>query len=219
MEASFQRRELVDLLHRLDTPDCRGVFVLGGPGIGKTVLLRQLEAELQRQGRAAFLVSLRGIDVDDLSARIVSEITRLAGAFEVERTIRASGSDSLRQSSAVLNLVAERLQAPVLLLDALDESRYPQRTAAAIEELSHTLCGWRIVVASRPACIEVRRFVHFGMLQLGPLAEAEMLAMLRESAPNLAEDVVGAVVRQANGSPFFARLMARYVQNHAAPRR
>jgi KaiC/GvpD/RAD55 family RecA-like ATPase len=58
MEASFQRRELTDLLIRLDNPDYRGVLVLGGPGIGKTVMLQQLEVELQRQGRAAFVVRL-----------------------------------------------------------------------------------------------------------------------------------------------------------------
>ncbi|WP_310727906.1 ATP-binding protein [Streptomyces sp. N2A] len=217
MEASFQRRELVELLHRLDNPDRRGVFIIGGPGVGKTVLLQQLEAELQRQGRAAFLVSLMNIDVDDLSTRIMDEITRVAGAFEVERTIRASGGDSLRQSTAVLNRAAERLQTPVLLLDGLDESRYPRRTAAAVEELSEALNGWRLVVASRPGPgIELRRFVQFDVLQLGPLTEGDMVAMLRESAPTLAEDVVSTIVRLANGNPLIARLVARRAQDRTA---
>ncbi|MER6828833.1 hypothetical protein ABT352_22825 [Streptosporangium sp. NPDC000563] len=214
---SFQRPELVDFLHRLDNPDRRGVFVLGGPAIGKTVLLQQLEAELQRQGRAAFLISLRLIDVDNLSAQIMDKITRVAGVFEDKRTIRASGGGSLRQSAAVLNQVAEQLQAPVLLLDGLDESPYSRRTAAAVEELSHALNGWKLVVASRPTPgIEVRRFDQFDVLELGPLAETDMVAMLRETDPNLAEDAIRAVVTLTHGNPLVARLAARAAQHRAA---
>ncbi|WP_406296628.1 P-loop ATPase, Sll1717 family [Streptomyces sp. NBC_00624] len=218
MEASFQRPEFFEVLQRLDDPDCRGVFVLGSPGVGKTVLLQQLEAELQRQGRAAFLVNLLHIDVDDLSTRILSEIAQAADGLEGERTIRASGGGRLRESTAALNRVAERLQAPVLLLDGLDESRYPQRTAAAVEELSHALNGWRLVVASRlnPG-IELRRFVQLEVLQLGPLSETDMVAMLQVSAPNLAEDVVSMIVTLANGNPLIARLVARPAQHRASP--
>jgi len=214
MEASFQRRELADLLHGLDNPDRRGVFILGGPAIGKTVLLQQLEAELQRQGRTVFVVRLSHLSDGDLAAWILSEITpAMADVFDDELTIRASGGRSLRQSAAVLNRVAERLQTPVLLLDGLDESHYPQRTAAAVEELSHALDRWRLVVASRPVPgVEVRRFPQFEVLQLGPLTEADMIAMLRESAPDLAEDAVRALVTRANGNPLFLRLAADAAQ-------
>ncbi|WP_324605101.1 ATP-binding protein [Streptomyces sp. NRRL S-87] len=154
----FHRPELIDLLANLDTPNRRGVLVLGNPGVGKTVLLQQLERELQRQGRAAFLISLRDIDLDDLSALIMNEITQVVDASEVEteRTIRASGGDRLRQTTAALNQVADRLSAPVLLLDGLNESGYPQRMAAAVEELSHGLEGWRLVLTSRLDGLEYR---------------------------------------------------------------
>lgn len=57
------------------------------------MLLQQLEAEVQRQGRAVFFVHLRhiNIDVDDLSTGILSKITQGTNDFEGERTIRASG--------------------------------------------------------------------------------------------------------------------------------
>ncbi|MFF3441857.1 P-loop ATPase, Sll1717 family [Streptosporangium sp. NPDC002721] len=216
MEA-FQRSELVDFLHRLDNPDRRGVFVLGGPAIGKTVLLQQLEAELQRQGRAAFLISLRLIDVDELPALIMDKIMRVAGVFEDKRTIRASGGGSLRQSATVLNRVAEQLQAPVLLLDGLDESPYSRRMAAAVEELSYVLNGWKLVVASRPTSgIEVRRFDQFDVLELGPFTETDMVAMLRETYPNLAEDAIRFIATLAHGSPLFARLAASSPQYRMA---
>ncbi|MFF1344328.1 AAA family ATPase [Streptomyces sp. NPDC058290] len=160
MEASFQRPELIDLLEILDTPGHQGVLVLGNPGVGKSVLLQQLETELRRRGRAAFLVSLRDADVADLLALIMNEIAQMVDVSEVEfeRTIRASGGDGLRQVIAALNQVTDRLTAPVLLLDGLDEAGYPQRMAAAVEELSHGLDAWTLVLASRLADIEYRRF-------------------------------------------------------------
>lgn len=214
MEGSFRRRELADLLERLDNPDRRGVFVLGDPAIGKTVLLQQLEGELRRRGRTVFVVSLLHLSDGDLPARILSEIApAMADIADVELTVRASGGQSLGQSAAVLNRVAERLQAPVLLLDGLDESRYPQRTAAAVEELSHALDRWRLVVASRHVPgVEVRRFRQFEVLQLGPLTDSDATAILQESHPELAENAVRAVVISANGNPLVLRLAAAAVQ-------
>ena len=178
------------------------------------MLLRQLEAELQRQGRAVFVVGMAHLSDGDLAAWILGEITSaMADVFDVERTIRASGGRSLRQSAAVLNSFAERLQAPVLLLDGLDESRYPQRTASAVEELSHALDRWRLVVASRPVPgVEVRRFRQFEVLQLGPFTEADMIAMLRGSNPDLARDAVRALITLANGNPLVLRLAADAAQ-------
>ncbi|MFD9303012.1 P-loop ATPase, Sll1717 family [Streptomyces sp. NPDC060048] len=217
MEASFQRPELIDLLEILDAPGHQGVLVLGGPGVGKSVLLQQLETELQRRGREAFLVSLRGAEVADLSALIKNEVTRVVDVSDVEfeRTIRASGSDGLGQVSAALNQVTGRLTAPVLLLDGLDEAGYPQRMAAAVEELSHDLDAWTLVLASRLADIEYRRFGRqFARLYVGPLAEVDMFALLRATAPDLAEDVVCDIVRKADGNPLIARLVAAQALQH-----
>jgi hypothetical protein len=214
MEDSFERHELADLLHGLDKPDSRGVFVLGEAGVGKTVLLQQLEAELKRQNRAVFALSLSHVSDGDLAAWILGKITPvLSDVFDVERTIRGSAGLGFRQSAAALNRAAGRLQAPVLLLDGLDESRYPHRTVAAIEELSHALERWRLVVASRPVPgVEIRRFHRFDVLQLGRLAEADMIAMLRELAPDLAGDTVRAVATLADGNPLVLRLAARATQ-------
>jgi hypothetical protein len=182
-------------------------------------LLQQLAAELQRQGRAVVAVNLLHLRGDDLGARILGGLPPgVADDLDAEGTmIRGSARSSLRQSAAVLNRAAERLQAPVLLLDALDESPYPQRTAAAIEELSRALRGWQVVVASRPvAGVEVRRFARFDVLQLGPLAEADMLDMLAELAPDLPPDAARAVVTVANGNPLVLSLAARAAQRPAA---
>lgn len=181
------------------------------------MLLLQLETELQRRGRAAFLVSLRGAEVADLSALIMNEVARVVDASDVEfeRTIRASGSDGLGQVVAALNQVTGRLAAPVLLLDGLDEAGYPQRMAAAVEELSHGLDAWTLVLASRLADTEFRRFGRrFARLYVGPLAAADMFALLRETAPDLAEDVVRDIVRQADGNPLIARLVAAQALQH-----
>ncbi|MEV0053170.1 NACHT domain-containing protein [Saccharopolyspora shandongensis] len=160
MEESFLRSGLTDLLNRLDTLGSQGVFVLGNPAIGKTVVLQQLEVELQQRGQAVFVVRLRFLSDVDLTASILSEIKEvMPDIVDVDRTIRVSGGLSVRQDAATLNQIAESLQAPVLLLDGLDESRNPQRMAAAVEELSQVLDHWKLVVASRPVPgVELRRF-------------------------------------------------------------
>lgn len=218
MDSFFRRREFSNLLHSLDNSDSRGILVLGPSGMGKTVLLKQLEAELQRQGRGVLHVYLRAIGVDDLSVRITSEGTQLVDAFEADRTVRASGSGLLRQGAEVLNKVGEHLRSPVLVLDGLDESHVPQQMAGAVEELSHALSGWRIVVAARPrSSLEVRRFLnHFEVLTLGPLPESDMAALLRQSAPDFPEGAFSAVLQMAKGNPLFASLYAGAVVQAAA---
>ncbi|MET7312657.1 hypothetical protein ABZS68_37965 [Streptomyces sp. NPDC005571] len=64
---------------------------------------------------------------------------------------------------------------------------------------------------------ELRRFVQLDVLQLGPLSETAMVAMLQVAAPNLAEDVVSVIVTLANGNPLFARLVARPAQHRSSP--
>ena len=93
MEASHTRRELTDLLRRLDSSG--RVFMLGPPAAGKTVLLAQLAAELQRQGRAVVAVGLHH-SPEDLGARILGELPPgVAGDLPAEgRMIRGSARSS-----------------------------------------------------------------------------------------------------------------------------
>ena len=51
------RRALAELLYVLNDTESLRVLLLGDPGIGKTSLLRMVEEEMERQGRAAFFLS------------------------------------------------------------------------------------------------------------------------------------------------------------------
>lgn len=219
MEDYFQRSELALLLGILDKPDRRGALVLGSGGSGKTTLLQQLGAELQRQGRAVFTLGLSRQSDRDFAAWLLGEIMPdLAKVFDVERTLRASAGVGLQQTAAVLNRAAEQMHSPVLLLDGLDESRYRQRVAAAVEELSHTLRGWKLVVTSRRVPdVEIRRFPAFELLVLEHLVEADTLAILRGIAPDLPEEIVRTVVDQADGNLLMLSLAARIAQSGEAP--
>jgi hypothetical protein len=99
----------------------------------------------------------------------------------------------------------------VLVIDGLDEARCPQRMAADVERLSHSLLDdWKLVVASRPVPnVELRRFDLFDILQLGRLTEAEMTAILREFTPDLTEETFRTVVGLADGNPLSLRLLTQ----------
>lgn len=183
MEASFSHPGLAEVIGLLGNPDSRGVFVSGGPWTGKTALLHYLAAELKRQGRMAFVVKLWRVSEVDLAGLMLSEMKEFAAdVIDGDRTIRASSGLRVGQGVAMLNRVAEGTQAPVLLFDGVDEALYPQRMAAAIEELTHTLDQWRFVVASRPVPgVELRRFFRFDVYELLPFMGPDMIAELRDS--------------------------------------
>jgi hypothetical protein len=212
MEPLIQRRELTHLLRRLDNPELRGIAILGSPGIGKTVLLRQLGEELRQQGRPSFLVYLHNVpNGADLVASILSEIAVPFDEDEdIERVIRVSSGDlPFRQAAETLNRLANNMQSPVLLLDGLDESPDRFRMTRVIEELSHVLSNWKLVVSSR----DTWRFRQFDVLELGPLTQEDAVKLVRSIAPNLSDDVVQALAKLAKGNPLVTYLVANYPQD------
>jgi hypothetical protein len=218
------RREVGELLYYLsDTesrgaPGASGVLLFGAPGAGKTTLLRLVEEELKKQGRAVFFVSFYELrDPGELGSLVLNVVAAspFIDAEIVGRTRRtSSGAPPLREAAAILRHAGFRMRSPVLLLDALDESVYPQRMAAAIEELSLALGGWKLVVSSRPeAAVEFRHFTRFEVVQLRGLTEEDSAALLRAYAPGLSEAVIPRIVDLASGNPLYLRFVARALQS------
>ena len=214
-----QRRELAELLYSLDEKEFQGALLLGAPGTGKTTLLRMVEVELKRQGRAVFFVNFRGLgDPGELGTVVLDAIAAspFTDISDIGRTLRTSaGAPPLHEVAGILRDVGSQMSSPVLLFDAIDESAYPPRMVAAVEELSLTLDGWKFVVSSRPTGAEIRRFARFRVVQLRGLTSEEAIHLLRAYAPELSDDVLFRLADRSEGNPLFLRLLARALPLHS----
>jgi hypothetical protein len=217
----FERRELAEILHHLtDTgaPGSSGVLLLGAAATGKTILLRLAEEELERRGRDVFFISFSGLrDPGELGSLALDAVAASPSvdARVMRRTVRSSsGAAPFHEAAVILNDVGSHLRSPVLLFDALDESAYPQRMTAAIEELSLALDGWKLAVSSRPeAAAEFRHFARFAVVQLGSFSEDDAAALIRAYRPGVSEAVIPRIVELAGGNPFLLQIMARELQD------
>ena len=213
------RRALAELLYVLNDTESLRVLLLGDPGIGKTSLLRMVEEEMERQGRAAFFVSCRNLRYPgELGNQILKIIAASAykSKFDIrniQRTLRSSaGAPPLREAAAILLHGSAQISSPTLLLDDLDESTDPPQIAAAVEELSLYLEDWRIIVSSRPTIAEIRRFSRFRVLQLRGFDKAEADRMIHEYSPYLPRAITARIIELANGNPLLIRILAEEVQ-------
>lgn len=213
----IRTREHAELLRALGDADSRGVLLLGAAGTGKTTLLRMVEQELEGQGRAVFFVRSVGLrDPGGLGERVVDAIrdSRFAYALHSERTIRSSaGAPLLGEAAELLRVAGGELPSPVLLLDGLDESPYPLRMEAAVEELSLRMGDWKFVVTSRTTGVaRLGRSRQFRVIELGALDQEEARSLLEFYGRELSTKALGDVVRLAGGNPLLLRLLAEELQ-------
>jgi hypothetical protein len=216
------RRELAKLLQVLDS-DTRGVVLLGRAGVGKTSLLRMAEQELYDGGRTVLLVSSTGLtDPDDLGRLILRSLDRYlrsrisSDVYTIgdQRSIRSSAGGRLfLEAAEVLRSHGSRRQPAVLLVDALDESPYPGRIAAAVEELSLRLNNWKIVVASRVGAPDIGRFTGFRFIELSGLSLEEADRLIEAYGPALSPDVRRRAVALGQGNPLFLRVLANELRS------
>ncbi|MFC9995554.1 P-loop ATPase, Sll1717 family [Nocardia sp. NPDC127526] len=185
------------LLRSVTEPESGGALLLGPMGSGKTTLLRVLEESLNRRGRAVFLVPLAGLRYPDgVGERIVTVIAassygRLVGTTRFLRS--SAGAPPIRETAAFLQRFADRLPAPVLLLDSLDDTASPSRFAAAIEELTSLLGDWKFVLAAREDFREYRRFAALQVIRLPGVAPNGSWGQAAPPAPGAPPSDVGAM--------------------------
>jgi GTPase SAR1 family protein len=212
-ERQYIRRRINDeLLHAVDAAEVCGVLLVGGPGSGKTVLLRMLEQDLVARGRAAFLITLRDLrDPGDLGDRIVKAVagSPFKRAATRLRTVRSSaGAAPLSEAATMLRELGRRLPAPILLLDGLDESPYPLRMATAVEELSYRLTRWHIVVSSRRSEIRIARLDGFRVIDIPGVDAEEARKIFELYGRPLPASALDEAVRRTPGNLYALRLLA-----------
>ncbi|WP_244160714.1 NACHT domain-containing protein [Pseudomonas salomonii] len=132
--------------------------VLGGPGIGKSTLLKKLALEYARDGFLTLLVRL---------PQVVALVTREGRRFEDSLVNIALSGSGVRASSTSLD-------GAVILCDGLDEcgSQQPLVTAA-LHAFSIAHPTSRIVIASRPIGYRAGEISDWRHYELQPLKDTE----------------------------------------------
>ena len=147
--------------------------VVGGPGSGKSLLLKVLARE---SGKDAF-ISLR-VKLRDLSTRIKET------GCTVEEGLLSLGLGGSRVSPKQLS--AAGLSDLVFLCDGLDEcGNYQSVIASGLKDIAASSPSYRIIVTTRPigyATSELRDWRHYEIMPLNPDKVADQLKILCRGA-------------------------------------
>ena len=173
--------------------------VVGGPGSGKSLLLRVLAREFTRDSYVCVRIRLR-----DLARRI-----RETGCG-VEEGLFQLGLDGTGVSRGLLRAAA--LPDLVLLCDGLDEcGDHQEDIASGLQDISTAHPSYRVVVTTRPigyGTSELRSWRHY---ELVPLAEDD-------AAEHLATLCRFALVNEPESTEKLASRIRAYVEESGASR-
>ena len=215
---SIRTREYEELLLALDSADCRGVLILGQPGIGKTSLLRLAQSDLVARGHTPFFIRLLETrDERDLGSLVLRTVLRspLVKARGDSLPSRSSvGEASIDEVVVALRSTAPNVQSPILLLDGLDEAPLPLRVASVIEALSRQLDEWKIVVSSRlHASTRLAGLPGFHVLELRGLRAADSRRLLQSTVSGVSDEALDRAVELSQGNPLILRLLAEQLRD------
>src|SRR5690349_16893905 len=224
-------RELDDIGRALEAARAGAgstVLVAGEAGIGKS----RLAAEVARRAGAAGIEVLLGRSIDLVGSELPFQ--PFAEALPSFGEVREAGSQ-LRVFEATLALLDERATAAPVLLVLEDLHWADASTLDLLVYLAHDLGGRRVVLlatcrADEPASAArmarladaLRRSGAAVVLELGPLADAELAALLdAHGDAALPAAVREAILVRSEGNPFFAEelLAAAGAEDGELPRR
>ena len=153
--------------------------VVGGPGCGKSLLLKVLAREFGKDSIISLQVRLR-----DLAKRVK------ATGCTVEEGLLSLGLDGSRISPEQLR--ATGFLELVFLCDGLDEcGNYQSEIASGLKDISVSSASYRIIVTTRPIgydTAELRHWRHYEIMPLNPDDVADHLETLCRCALGTVSD-------------------------------
>jgi DNA-binding CsgD family transcriptional regulator/tetratricopeptide (TPR) repeat protein len=191
------------------------ILVAGDAGIGKT----RLAAELATRARAAGFEVLLGRSIDLVGTELPYEpfVDALRPLGELQQPDRHAASSQLRVFEDTLALLADRAEAAPVLLVLEDLHWADTSTLDLLVFLAHNVDDRRLLLLGTYRADElssaervrrladgVRRSGAALVLELGPLADDELTALLAVHGDHPAGALTDAIVARAEGNPFFA---------------
>jgi DNA-binding SARP family transcriptional activator len=212
-----RRRELAALQRTYervcDTRRCGLVTVLGEPGIGKTRLARAFVAGVVDQ--ATVLVG-RCVSYGEGATYLpLREMLAQAGS-SLEETI--GGAGSVGEQLLAVRRFFEQLAGERPLVLAFDDVHWAEPTLLDLVEQLGTRAEGPILTLclARPELREQRPAVAEGAVELGPLGEKQVHALVDGLAEDVVDEVRTRVVETAGGNPLFAEQLVAYAKQGGA---
>jgi DNA-binding CsgD family transcriptional regulator len=191
------------------------ILVAGDAGIGKT----RLASELATRARAAGFEVLLGRSIDLVGTELPYEpfVDALRPLAELPQPDRHSAASQLRVFEDTLALLAERTETAPLLLVLEDLHWADTSTLDLLVFLAHNVEDRPLLLLGTYRADElssaervrrladgVRRSGSALVLELGPLADDEVTALLTAHSSHPAGTLTDAIVARSEGNPFFA---------------
>jgi DNA-binding SARP family transcriptional activator len=212
-----RKRELTALRrvyeHARDERGCRLVAVLGEPGIGKTRLARELVACV---GDEATVLVGRCVSYGQGATYLpLREMVAQAGRSLEDLIEDAS---SVGQQLLAVRCFFERLADECPLVLVFDDVHWAEPTLLdLVEQLAVRAEGPILTLClARPELREKRPTLVGGAIELGPLRDKQVQALVGALAVDTAEDVRMRVVENAGGNPLFAEQLVSYANEGGA---
>jgi DNA-binding SARP family transcriptional activator len=191
----------------------RLVAVVGEPGIGKTRLVRELVAGF---GDEATVLVGRCVSYGE-GATFLPLREMLAQAGESLEEITGN-ADSVGEQLLAVRRFFERRAGERPLMLVFDDVHWAEPTLLDfVEQLgTHAEGPILTVCLARPELRERRPRLAEGAIELGPLGEKQVHALVDTLAADVPDEVRARVVETAGGNPLFAEQLVAYAQEGGA---
>ncbi|MFH0885098.1 MAG: winged helix-turn-helix domain-containing protein [Candidatus Micrarchaeota archaeon] len=178
------------------------LLLVGGPGCGKTAIIRLFQAEAEKAGMLAPSVKAeKGEDEKDLAGKAYQE---MALSPEFRREGKSPGN--FRELAEAAEKAGRKKFGAVIFIDDIDQMRNEDKAIASLQGALKAGWGKRKVafVVSSTSEITVQSEI-MREVALGPFAELEAREMiehaLKKGPPKMGEECLQSILADSGGNP------------------
>jgi hypothetical protein len=184
-----------------------GLLVSGGPGLGKTLLLRRFAYEAQKNGMLAPLVKVeKGEGEEAVVADISHELSVLSGAKD-------------KKPGTFMELVEGTTKfgrfGAVIFIDDADQMKKADEALGRIAEAVKAAWGRKRVSFALSSTREFKTPEMFSLMRLGPFDEHDAKELvskaLGKGPPKMGEECLHSIMAGSRGNPRIFKSICRHI--------